>query len=320
MRVRAGGLLAPAGARRRAALRRARLGLPARRRGAARAAPARVRALHVNYGLRDEAGDDERHCAALCERLGVALTSSAPTPPGGGRQHPGVGARRALRGRGEAALARRRAARVVAAGHTADDQVETILYRLASSPGRRALLGMRAARRAARAPAARRHARADDRLLRAARARLARRRRPTTATDTRATACATALVPALEQIHPAAARERRCAPPRCCATRREVLDALVGDAARRRPATEIALERLRRAAARAARGSSCGGSPTAPPGSSCPGAAARRARSLALRRTGRAMLDVGGGARAVVRARRAARRARRRALRWPGLA
>ena len=32
----------------------------------------------------------------------------------------------------------------VAAGHTATDQVETILYRLASSPSRRALLGMRA--------------------------------------------------------------------------------------------------------------------------------------------------------------------------------
>ena len=32
---------------------------------------------------------------------------------------------------------------LIATGHTADDQVETILYRLASSPSRRALLGMR---------------------------------------------------------------------------------------------------------------------------------------------------------------------------------
>ena len=31
---------------------------------------------------------------------------------------------------------------LIAAGHTASDQVETILYRLAASPGRRALLGM----------------------------------------------------------------------------------------------------------------------------------------------------------------------------------
>jgi tRNA(Ile)-lysidine synthase len=32
----------------------------------------------------------------------------------------------------------------VATGHTATDQVETVLYRLAASPGRRALLGMAA--------------------------------------------------------------------------------------------------------------------------------------------------------------------------------
>jgi tRNA(Ile)-lysidine synthase len=34
---------------------------------------------------------------------------------------------------------------LIATGHTASDQVETILYRLAASPGRRALLGMPAA-------------------------------------------------------------------------------------------------------------------------------------------------------------------------------
>src|SRR5690242_1202772 len=35
---------------------------------------AKTSALHVNYGLRGEASDsDERHCRALCERLGVPL-------------------------------------------------------------------------------------------------------------------------------------------------------------------------------------------------------------------------------------------------------
>src|SRR5215831_6465423 len=35
--------------------------------------PGEVSALHVNYGLRAQADADERHCVALCERLGVAL-------------------------------------------------------------------------------------------------------------------------------------------------------------------------------------------------------------------------------------------------------
>src|ERR1700722_3365164 len=30
-------------------------------------------ALHVNYGLREAAGADERHCALLCQQLGVEL-------------------------------------------------------------------------------------------------------------------------------------------------------------------------------------------------------------------------------------------------------
>jgi tRNA(Ile)-lysidine synthase len=95
-----------------------------------------VAALHCNYGLRDESGADESHCAALCERLGVELHVRRPRRPEGNLQ----------------AWARDRryaeAARIalgdVAAGHTASDQVETVLYRLAASPGRRALLGMSA--------------------------------------------------------------------------------------------------------------------------------------------------------------------------------
>src|SRR4051794_41205492 len=44
---------------------------------------ARVRALHVNYGLRAGADADEALCGALCERLGVALiVHRAPAPSG----------------------------------------------------------------------------------------------------------------------------------------------------------------------------------------------------------------------------------------------
>lgn len=99
-----------------------------------------VRALHVNYGLREEAGADEAHCAALCERLEVDLTverAQRPAEAGGNLQ---AWARDVRYAAGASAAAA--AGATLAAGHTATDQVETVLYRLASSPGRRALLGM----------------------------------------------------------------------------------------------------------------------------------------------------------------------------------
>jgi len=102
-------------------------------------AGATVEALHVNYGLRPEADADEAHCARIAERLGVSLHVEHPRRPEGNLQAWARDARYAA----AAELATRRGA-LVAAGHTATDQVETILYRLASSPGRRALLGMRA--------------------------------------------------------------------------------------------------------------------------------------------------------------------------------
>ncbi len=97
-----------------------------------------VSALHVNYGLRDSADGDERHCAVVCEALGVELAVRRPRRPESGNLQ--AWARDARYG-AAAQLALAREADV-AAGHTATDQVETILYRLASSPSRRALLGM----------------------------------------------------------------------------------------------------------------------------------------------------------------------------------
>jgi tRNA(Ile)-lysidine synthase len=102
--------------------------------------PEGVSALHVNYGLRAEADEDERHCAQLCERLGVALAVERPPRPEG----PGNLQAWAREARYAAAARLAAAAEAtIVTGHTADDQVETILYRLASSPSRRALLGMR---------------------------------------------------------------------------------------------------------------------------------------------------------------------------------
>lgn len=99
-------------------------------------APA-VRAMHVNYGLRESAHGDQRHCEALCDRLGVGLQVTRPSAPAAGNLQAWA---RDLRYARASELA---GAADIAAGHTATDQVETILYRLASSPSRRALLGMR---------------------------------------------------------------------------------------------------------------------------------------------------------------------------------
>lgn len=99
-----------------------------------------VTAVHANYGLRAAADADERHCAELCETLGVQLDVRHPAPP------PDTGNLQAwAREQRYAAANDLAAARGadVAAGHTRSDQVETILYRLASSPSRRALLAMR---------------------------------------------------------------------------------------------------------------------------------------------------------------------------------
>jgi tRNA(Ile)-lysidine synthase len=104
------------------------------------AGPDCVHALHVNYGLRGAASeDDERHCAELCRRLGVALEVQRPGPRARGNLQ---GWAREVRYAFAEDLARSHSADV-ATGHTATDQAETILYRLASSPTRRALLGMR---------------------------------------------------------------------------------------------------------------------------------------------------------------------------------
>jgi tRNA(Ile)-lysidine synthase len=100
----------------------------------------RVHALHVNYGLRPEADGDEEHCRALCAQLAVELdvlrVKRTPTDVGNLQAWA-----REARYQEAMRIADRHDA-LVAVGHTASDQVETILYRLAASPGRRPLLGM----------------------------------------------------------------------------------------------------------------------------------------------------------------------------------
>ncbi len=98
----------------------------------------RVQALHVNYGLRKAAGSDEASCRELCERLTVPLVVERVDLRAAG----GAGNLQSEARDARYALAERHASGDFAAAHTASDQAETVLYRLAVSPGRRALLGM----------------------------------------------------------------------------------------------------------------------------------------------------------------------------------
>ncbi len=255
-----------------------------------------VTALHVNYGLRDDSDADEEHCAALCERLGVRLAAERPRRPEG----PGnlQAWARDTRYAAAAGLAEGGGA-LIATGHTADDQVETILYRLASSPSRRALLGMRPE---------------DGKLVRPL---LGLTREQTTAyceqrelpwrddpsNDGGAYArnrVRHGLAEALAEVHPAAAQNvLRTA--ELLRDEAEVLDQLVAvelDGSNGSPRGTIALDRLaglppalrrlvvQQLADRAA-------------GRPVPGAANHADEVAALRRTGTAMLDLGGGVRAI---------------------
>jgi tRNA(Ile)-lysidine synthase len=249
-----------------------------------------VRALHVNYGLREDAVGDEEHCRELCGRLGVELVVRVPHEPLSGNLHAW-----ARRERYEAAAELAGSEREIAAGHTATDQVETILYRLASSPSRRALLGMAA-----------REGRLVRPLLRITREQTAaycRERglawREDASNDAPAYARARVrheLLPALRAIHPAAEANVLALAARL---REEalVLDELVEGILEGEQTIELA--RLRALPVGLARlvvqrlADEAAGGPAA-------GVARRAEEVLALRATGTACLDVGAGVRAVV--------------------
>ena len=99
-----------------------------------------VSAVHVDHGLRPGSVDPEV-CAATCSTLDVSLRvySLDPSTSVGNLQAWARESRYRL-----AAEAASESGGVIAVGHTASDQAETLLYRLAAAPGRRALLGMRA--------------------------------------------------------------------------------------------------------------------------------------------------------------------------------
>jgi tRNA(Ile)-lysidine synthase len=255
-----------------------------------------VTALHVNYGMRKDSDGDEAHCRGLCERLGVRLEVERPRRP------EGPGNLQAWARDARYAAAARLALTVngaIASGHTADDQVETILYRLASSPSRRALLGMRPrdgmlvrpllqfTREQTTAYCEQRELRWRDDSTNAELSYARNRIRH-------------GLAPALAEIHPAASRNvLRTA--ELLRDEAEVLDGLVSaeiDGSNGSPRGTIELDRLAELP-RALRRLVVQQLADRAAGRPVPGASRHADEVAALRRTGTAMLDLGSGVRAI---------------------
>jgi tRNA(Ile)-lysidine synthase len=98
-----------------------------------------VTGLHLNYGLRQDSDRDQETCGELCALLGIELDVEAPELGTGNIQAEARESRYAAAER----LRHARGLDWIATGHTRTDLAETVLYRLATSPGRRALLGLR---------------------------------------------------------------------------------------------------------------------------------------------------------------------------------
>jgi tRNA(Ile)-lysidine synthase len=93
-----------------------------------------VRALHVNHGRRGAESDgDEAFCVELCGRLGVPIVVVDGRVEGDANLEARM---RAFRRR---AAVEHADGDPVATGHTASDRAETVLYRLATSGGTRAV-------------------------------------------------------------------------------------------------------------------------------------------------------------------------------------
>jgi tRNA(Ile)-lysidine synthase len=95
-------------------------------------------AAHLDHGLRRESRGDARAVAALCAELGVPLVTER-TPAGLGRSED---AARRSRYRFLERTAKRAGAATIALGHTADDQVETVLLHLLRGSGLEGLAAM----------------------------------------------------------------------------------------------------------------------------------------------------------------------------------
>ena len=153
-----------------------------------------VIALHVNYGLRDGADADERHCAELCARLGVALEVERPGRPRAGNLQAWARDERYGDGRADRPGARGATSPPGTPPPTRSRRSST---GWPSSPSRRALLGMRPREGLLVRPLLEFTREQTAAYCAGARAGLARGREQRRPTPTRAPAIRAELVPAL---------------------------------------------------------------------------------------------------------------------------
>ena len=111
-----------------------------------RCGPERLRAVHVNHGLRGAASDgDEAFCRVLCGQLGVPLDVVRVTLPADCSE----GEAREQRYAAFARVYRERQAGALVLAHHLEDQAETVLMHLLRGSGSRGLAGMAEHSRAA---------------------------------------------------------------------------------------------------------------------------------------------------------------------------
>ena len=103
--------------------------------------PGAVWALHIHHGLQAEADDFERHCAALCDKLGVPLVIDHVNARHASGESPEDAARKA-RYRALAGLAMQHKLVSILLGQHADDQIETMMLALSRGAGLPGLAAM----------------------------------------------------------------------------------------------------------------------------------------------------------------------------------
>jgi tRNA(Ile)-lysidine synthase len=104
----------------------------------------RLAAFHLNHGLRESAARDEESVGKLCHDWRVELVVARADVAGFAKRHKmGIEeAGRDLRYRHLERVARKRKCGVIALGHTANDNLETMLLNLARGAGPRGLAGI----------------------------------------------------------------------------------------------------------------------------------------------------------------------------------